>query len=161
MILAVLPVVCFGLSLAYLGATNPWRIAFMKAAVVWGLLVGANTEVLSLFGALSISWLSAAWALECCVAAFGLWWRRVELAERWRLPSLRRLSHVSLVAVAPVVIIVVLMATAPSASSSALALHSLNPSATSPRPISWVDHRDPNGRLRPARVFEQVGGKRM
>ena len=106
MILAALPVVCFGLCLLYLAPTNPWRLAFMKSAVLWGLLVVANTEVLSIFGRLTIWWLAVAWTLESAFAAFGTWRRRVELAGLMRLPSLRRLWHGSLVVIAPVAIII-------------------------------------------------------
>jgi hypothetical protein len=105
-ILTVLPVLCFCLFLLYLGATNPWRVAFTRAAVLWGLLVAANTEVLSLFGVLALPWLSTAWAVECCTVAFGVWRRRVQVTERLQLPSSSRLWHPSLVAVAPVLIIV-------------------------------------------------------
>lgn len=105
LILAALPVLWFGLSLLYFAASDGWRLAFIKAAVLWGLLVVANTEVLSLLGALSISWLAAAWAVECCGAGFGLWWRRVELAKRLRLPARDRLWHPILLAVVPVLAI--------------------------------------------------------
>jgi hypothetical protein len=105
-ILAALPIICFGPSLLYFAATNPWPVAFIKAAVVWGLLVVANTELLSLLRALSHLWLSIAWAVECCLAGLGAWQRRVELAERLQLRSLNRLWHPVLGAVVPIVIIV-------------------------------------------------------
>lgn len=105
MILASLPVLFFGLSFFWLWATNTWRTAFIRAAVLWGLLVVAITEVLSLLGLLSFWWLAAAWAIACCVAAIGAWRHRVELAERLRLPPTRRLWHPALLAVAPVALI--------------------------------------------------------
>src|SRR6266853_1806931 len=60
--MAVLPLGLFGPSLLYLAATNDWRSAFMKAAVVWGLIVVASTEALSPFRALSATPLAAVWA---------------------------------------------------------------------------------------------------
>src|SRR5258708_7841902 len=88
--MAVLPLGLFGLSLLYLAATNDWRSAFMKAAVVWGLIVVASTEALSPFRALSATPLAAVWAVALLVAGLGVWRRRALVAERLRSTFARR-----------------------------------------------------------------------
>src|SRR2546426_4536802 len=80
--LAVLPLVLFGLTLLYLGATTGLRGAFVKASVVWGLVVVASTEALSPLRALSLPALTAVWTLASIAAGVGVWQRRVVLAER-------------------------------------------------------------------------------
>src|SRR2546428_10484809 len=82
--LAVLPLLFFGLTLLYLGATNGLRGAFVKASVVWGLVVVASTEVLSPLRALSLPALTAVWTLASIAAGVGVWQRRVVLTERLR-----------------------------------------------------------------------------
>src|SRR3989475_2799812 len=82
--LAVLPLLFFGLTLLYLGATNGLRGAFVKGSVVWGLVVVASTEVLSPLRALSLPALTAVWTLASIAAGVGVWQRRVALAERLR-----------------------------------------------------------------------------
>src|SRR2546428_9201231 len=82
--LAVLPLLFFGLTLLYLGATNGLRGAFVKASVVWGLVVVASTEALSPLRALSLPALTAVWTLASIAAGVGVWQRRVVLAERLR-----------------------------------------------------------------------------
>jgi len=105
-ILAALPVACFGFCLLNLAATNPWRLAFTKSAVIWGLLVVADTEVLSLLGLMTAWWLAAAWALESVLAAYSAWRRHVEVGALFRLPSRHWFRHPGLIAIAPVAIIV-------------------------------------------------------
>src|SRR2546428_4194302 len=82
--LAVLPLLFFGLTLLYLGATNGLRGAFVKASVVWGLVVVASTEVLSPLRALSLPALTAVWTLASIAAGVGVWQRRVVLTQRLR-----------------------------------------------------------------------------
>src|SRR2546426_10608095 len=82
--LAVLPLLFFGLTLLYLGATNGLRGAFVKASVVWGLVVVASTEALSPLRALSLPALTAVWTLASIAAGVGVWQRRVGLAGRVR-----------------------------------------------------------------------------
>ena len=45
-----------------------WREAMLAGAVVWGVLVAAFTEGLSLFGLLTWPWLVALWGLAAAVA---------------------------------------------------------------------------------------------
>src|SRR2546428_11343779 len=80
--LAVLPLLFFGLTLLYLGATNGLRGAFVKASVVWGLVVVASTEALSPLRALSLPALTAVWTLASIAAGVGVWQRRGVLGER-------------------------------------------------------------------------------
>jgi hypothetical protein len=46
------------------------REAFLSTAVVWGLIITATTEVLSLFRSLDSVWLSVCWGAAVLVAAF-------------------------------------------------------------------------------------------
>src|SRR3989475_10896034 len=82
--LAVLPLLFFGLSLLFFGATNGLRGSFVKASVVWGLVVVASTEALSPLRALSLPALTAVWTLASIAAGVGVWQRRLVLTERLR-----------------------------------------------------------------------------
>src|ERR1700694_4988997 len=97
--LAAPPLLSFVLILLFLMATNEWRVAFLKAAVVWGLVVVANTELLSLFGLVTLLPVATGWALVCGGAAFGVWRRRSELAARLRLGPDRPSRWVAVAAV--------------------------------------------------------------
>ena len=88
--LAALPIACFAMSFIALAVTNHWRIAFLKAAVVWGLLVVAFTEGLSLVHWLSAPAIATAWSLALGFAAISVIRYHAELRRRSRLdrPSL-------------------------------------------------------------------------
>jgi uncharacterized membrane protein len=61
-----LPLLCFVLIFLNLrgrASENDWRRSFLEAAVIWGLLLTAVTEVLSFFGSLSRGWVVAFWLL--------------------------------------------------------------------------------------------------
>lgn len=88
-VLASLPILTFGLVWAFLAARDAWSSSFIRAAVAWGICTVANTEVLSLFGALSPRGLVAAWTVETLAAAGGVWWRREQLRERLHQRPLR------------------------------------------------------------------------
>jgi hypothetical protein len=105
-ILAALPALAFILTTAYFGAAGEWRVAFLKAGVVYGLVVVANTEVLSLVGVLGLPALLAVWALVSGVAALGVWQRRHELAAQLRVLSSYHAWHPHALAVAPVLVII-------------------------------------------------------
>ena len=89
MIAAALPVVFLLLAWAGLRALDGWREAFVKASIVWGLVVAGNTEVLSVAHILSRPALTAAWILECGVAVAALWSFRAEVSKGVHLTLLR------------------------------------------------------------------------
>ena len=64
----VLLVLCFGRAALLSGRGYHWREALLAGAVVWGVLVVACTEGLSLFGLLTWPWLVALWGLAAAVA---------------------------------------------------------------------------------------------
>ena len=64
----VLLVLCFGQAARLSGRGYRWREALLAGAVVWGVLVVAFTEGLSLFGLLTWTWLVALWGLAAVVA---------------------------------------------------------------------------------------------
>src|SRR2546426_673824 len=103
--LAVLPLVLFGLTLLYLGATTGLRGAFVKASVVWGLVVVASTEALSPLRALSLPALTAVWTLASIAAGVGVWQRRGVLAERLRPAVAGRQWWVFALALGPIAVI--------------------------------------------------------
>src|SRR2546428_1591754 len=103
--LAVLPLLFFGLTLLYLGATNGLRGAFVKASVVWGLVVVASTEVLSPLRALSLPALTAVWTLASIAAGVGVWQRRGVLAERLRPAVAGRHGGVVAAALGPIAVV--------------------------------------------------------
>lgn len=77
--LIALPLLCFGLiffSLHVRRDTDDPRRAFIDAAIVWGLVLTAITEVLSLVRALTLVWVSGAWGVVCMVSIFVLLRRR-------------------------------------------------------------------------------------
>jgi len=105
--LAALPLVFFGLCVLYFGVTNDWRVAFLKASIVWGLVVVASTEALSLFRALSFPALTAVWTLASVVAALGVWRRRSLLVGRLRANAGDRPRLLLVLALLPIAAIVV------------------------------------------------------
>lgn len=64
----VLLVLCFGQAARSSGRGYRWREALLAGAVVWGVLVVAFTEGLSLFGLLTWPCLVALWSLAAAVA---------------------------------------------------------------------------------------------
>ncbi|MDE2992626.1 MAG: hypothetical protein OXU67_01985, partial [Chloroflexota bacterium] len=64
----VLLVLCFGQAARLSGRGYRWREAMLAGAVVWGVLVVAFTEGLSLFGLLTWPCLVALWSLAAAVA---------------------------------------------------------------------------------------------
>lgn len=65
--LIILPLFAFALGWALFYHTSPgnrsWRASFMRASILWGAYVAVNTELLSLFSALSTTALSLAWLI--------------------------------------------------------------------------------------------------
>ena len=73
--LAVFPLLCFvflfcrsGRSCLRASGRPCWRRAFLAASVVWAVILTAITEILSLFGALTLGWLAGSWILACVIA---------------------------------------------------------------------------------------------
>ncbi len=70
-----------------------WRAAFLSAAVIWGVLLAAITETLSLFKAISFWPILGIWSL--CLIAFAIYWIRVagnpkNLPANFKLPDVSR-----------------------------------------------------------------------
>lgn len=105
-----LPALFFVLAAAYAAARDEWRVAWMKAAVMTGVVVVAITEALSLANLLSLPQVAAAWAAACGIAAGLVWRRRVDLVGRWRL--LLTLPRPLLVLAPLVPVAVIVLATA-------------------------------------------------
>ena len=61
-------VLCFGQAALLSGRGHRWREALLAGAIVWGVLVAAFTEGLSLFGLLTWPWLVALWGLATATA---------------------------------------------------------------------------------------------
>ena len=80
-ILPILFFLCFVLTLLKGGAD--WRDAFIIAACIWGCLVTAFTEFLSLFDLLTANGLIFCWALAIAGVLF-LFWRRHGYQAAWR-----------------------------------------------------------------------------
>ena len=63
----MLLVLCFGQAARLSSREHRWREALLTGTVVWGVLVVAFTEGLSLFGLLTWQWLVALWSLAAAV----------------------------------------------------------------------------------------------
>ena len=59
----VLLVICFGQAARLSGRGHRWREALLAGAVIWGVIVVAFTEGLSLFGLLTWPWVVTLWSL--------------------------------------------------------------------------------------------------
>ena len=89
--LAVLPLACFALIYVTVLHDSPRvahrpdpRSSFLLASVIWGVILTAFTEALSMAHSLTRGSLSAAWALAC-VASAVVYYRRRARQERRRL----------------------------------------------------------------------------
>ncbi len=82
-------VLCFGQAALLSGGGHRWREALLAGAVVWGTLVAAFTEGLSLFGLLTWPWLVALWGVAAATAlsVLLLAWRRTPVAARLPLST--------------------------------------------------------------------------
>lgn len=103
--LAALPLIVFTLTFLHFASTDAWRTSYIKATVVLGLLVVANTEILSLVRLLSLPAIAVTWGVECLVAAFATWRRRAALVERIRTLRGAPLPLATLFALVPVMLI--------------------------------------------------------
>lgn len=89
--LAIFPLLAYLGLFILLGNLRPavgWRRAALRAAIVWGCVLTVITEGLSLFRAIQMAWLVAAWVLVVTlIAAWGVIWAR--RGHALRLPCLR------------------------------------------------------------------------
>jgi len=77
----VLPIACWiTVPLVFVRKGFPWRIAFLSASIVWGVLLTFLTEGFSLFHALAREYLALAWAGAALIAVVCLF--VVEAKER-------------------------------------------------------------------------------
>jgi hypothetical protein len=103
--LAALPLIVFTLTFLHFASTDAWRTSYIKATVVLGLLVVANTEILSLVRLLSLPAVAVTWGVECLLAAFATWQRRGALAERIRAVRSTSIPLSTVFALVPVILI--------------------------------------------------------
>ena len=88
----VLLVLCCGRAALLSGRGHRWREALLAGAVVWGVLVAAFTEGLSLLGLLTWSWLVVLWGLAAA-AALGVLLLALRLTPRPPLHHVERGSR--------------------------------------------------------------------
>ena len=80
---AVIFVISLGRSVKADVVVRDWRDSFLRAAIVWGVLVVLFSEGLGLFGAINRFWLGLCWAASLVIGTtVGL--RSGALAEGWR-----------------------------------------------------------------------------
>lgn len=82
--LAVLPIVTFALIWTCVVARRPalgWRVGFLVASLIWGVLTTVTMEGLSLFDGLIRPFVAAIWLASAVVTALATPWGRV---RRWR-----------------------------------------------------------------------------
>jgi 4-amino-4-deoxy-L-arabinose transferase-like glycosyltransferase len=132
--LILLPIAAFTLFLLVIWtspsneAAPDWRKAFLQAAVLWGVVLVAITEGLSLGHALTAGWVAACWAVAAVAAA--VWamrsggikrrWHHI----RWTRPHLDRMSGGILAAMAVIVACLLVVAwVAPPNNTDSLQYH--------------------------------------
>lgn len=90
-----------------------WRSSFLSAAIAWGTLLTAITEVLSLYRAISFWPILGAWCL-CFVAAIFGWIKTIgnpkELIQEFKIPNLSRFELLLLGGIGFIVLAVGLIA---------------------------------------------------
>jgi hypothetical protein len=131
--LGVIPVICFalfGVTFAIFRSEGSvltrWRVSFLAAAVTWGLVVTAMTEVLSLFRLITFGWLLTLWvgavllSAAVCVAIS----TREKLTALLEFPSIPRFEFWCLAAVGTIAALVSLVAfAAPPNNSDSMIYH--------------------------------------
>ncbi len=81
---AILPAVFLVLCWLGFASTDGWRPALVKAAILFGVTVTADTELLALPGLLEAPAVSAVWVAECLGAGLLVWRRRELVVARLR-----------------------------------------------------------------------------
>ncbi len=108
--LACLPLI--SLILLFLVLRNPsqdWRASVLSAAVIWGVLIIAFTEILSLFRWLTFGYILTLWLLTILVLSW-LYYQLIKQGKRsLKLPTIPKISPVSLVLLSGVVFIVAII----------------------------------------------------
>jgi 4-amino-4-deoxy-L-arabinose transferase-like glycosyltransferase len=117
--LGIVPVLCFAIFVVTYamicserGVLTRWRVAFLAAAITWGLVVTAMTEVLSLFRLITFGWLLTLWvgavflSAGICVAISN----REKLTALLEFPSIPRFEFWCLAAVGTIASLVSLVA---------------------------------------------------
>jgi len=131
--LGVIPVICFalfGVTFAIFRSEGSvltrWRVSFLAAAVTWGLVVTAMTEVLSLFRLITFGWLLTLWvgAVLLSAAVFVAISTREKLTALLEFPSIPRFEFWCLAAVGTIAALVSLVAfAAPPNNSDSMIYH--------------------------------------
>ena len=125
--LGIVPVLCFAIFVVTYamicterGMLTRWRVSFLAAAVTWGLVMTAMTEVLSLFRLITFAWLLTLWvgaillSAAICVATS----TREKLTALLEFPSIPRFEFWCLTAVGIIASFVSLVAFAASPNNS-------------------------------------------
>jgi Dolichyl-phosphate-mannose-protein mannosyltransferase len=117
--LGIVPVLCFAIFVvtyaavcSECGVLTRWRVSFLAAAVTWGLVVTAMTEVLSLFRLITFGWLLTLWvgAVLLSAAICGAISTREKLTALLQFPPVPRLEFWCVAAVATIASLVGLVA---------------------------------------------------
>ena len=129
----IAPILCFvvlvltyAASSSELGLVTRVRMAFIGAAVTWGLVVTAFTELLSPFHLITFAWLLAVWmmAVLISVAICITVNTKEKCTARLQLPSMSRFERSCLVAVLSVILLTGLVAfVAPPNNSDSMTYH--------------------------------------
>lgn len=94
----IIPILCFGLLFLTicqlsnkLKGTFSWRRSFLLSSVIWGTVLTAITEFLSLFNAFTFGWVLACWLFAClliCVAYLRIVRSSIPFSALKRLPRM-------------------------------------------------------------------------
>jgi hypothetical protein len=116
----IVPLLCFALLLlVFSWGTNDanrsrrWRASFVSAAVVWGFLLTASTELLSAFQLLAHQWILMFWLLAsagCLFCAVGIKHRNRPIGQMSHSPTLSLSGLVLLAGVGLIIAIVGIIA---------------------------------------------------
>ncbi len=93
--LALLPLVtfiCFFLVLGNIWPAAGWRWAYLRAALLWGVVVVVMTEALSLLGAINVFGLSLGWGISLLAGSGWLLWRCLK-NRKISIPHWPQLEH--------------------------------------------------------------------
>jgi hypothetical protein len=119
------------------GVLTRWRVSFLAAAVTWGLILTAMTEVLSLFRLITFEWLLRLWmgaallSAAICVTVSS----RAKLMPLLQFPTIPRLESWCLAGVAAIALMVGLVAfVAPPNNADSMTYHTA-------RVMHWIQNQ--------------------